>query len=36
MQKHLVMIQNLVDKIESNVNCDVNIVSLANLFDLLP
>jgi len=36
MQKHLEMIQNLVDKIEENVSYDVNIVSLANSFDLSP
>jgi len=36
MQKHLEMIQNLVDKIEENVSYDVNIVSLANTFDLSP
>ena len=36
MQKHLEMIQGLVDKIERDVSYDVNIVSLANSFELSP
>ncbi len=36
MDKHLEMVQNLVDKIEKNVSYDVNITTLANSFDLSP
>lgn len=36
MQKHLEMIQDLVDKIEKDVSYDVNILSLSNSFDISP
>ena len=35
-QKHLKMIQNLVDTIEENVGYEVNIIDLANTFGLSP
>lgn len=36
MQKHLKMIQELVDNIEENVGYDVNIITLANSFEVSP
>ena len=36
MQKYLKMIKDLVNKIEKDVSYDVNIISLANAFDISP